>query len=127
MRTTIEASEVLTPRGRALLQLASVVAAFDGIEEAILFSEPIPGGHLLDVEFFPGQVLLEHQALRDVCEAVADAKGDCLFDFAVIEPPSADFAEEVEPTNRIADSVRPSPFRNEDEDDGANWWGRGNK
>lgn len=108
----------------ALMRLASIVIASDGDDRCVLYDEPSPGGHLLSVLLHPGDVMLEQKNLRELCRIVTEVKGRCDFKIAEATPVETKFSTELEPTNRIKESLLREAF-DDDDDERANWWKRG--
>ena len=127
MRQSICFFEIDSLPARSRLQMASVITAEDGDTETTLFSDPKIGGFVLTVEMNPGDVVLESDDFRRLCELVAELKGKCCFKIAKPIQTAPVFDGEVEPTNRIAETLLDSYLCDDDDDEQASWWKRGDK
>ena len=115
-------------RTLALMRLASIVVADDGDEQAVVYDEPAPGGNLLTVFLHPGDVMFEQSNLQELCRIVAEVKGRC--DFRVTGKPVVEqkFPTKLGPTNRIKESFSTEfVFDDDNDDEPANWWKRGDQ
>ena len=127
MRQNLCFFEIESVAARHRIMMANVIIAEDGDEEAVLYSDPKAGGSVLVVEMGPGDILFESADFRRLCSMVSKLKGGCCFKIAAAIQTVEMFKDELGPTNRIADSQSlESYLRNDDDDDEpANWWKRG--